>query len=514
MGLIRLDINDSSSKSVIIPLSCGNVLGRNPQGPKSKSNHIDLGITKANGGEVISRKLLGVMENSKGKLQLQVWSSTNATKAVTKYQRGDEVSDVLPGSHLTLLAGDVLIIHKRHRFRVVPCATKPTPNTTKKGKENAAWTATTTNKTSEAPASKKDTSKKQKLSRSKNKAADEATDYHVDSNSRIVLPSGMQPFRPTRTWGVETPTFQPPKNETTTSNKRPATMKPKDGDDSDDEDDDDEGPKDMHVSLANTYWKALNSASPHIGANFFHTLLATGKLPPLRLCGDLIQLLTFGPQTCGHAFYDGNRLQLAFQFLQCLVAKYPDVMYERLTQAAGPDYWKTILDQLLTLPYKENLDDSLQMHGFSLKLLELLLLSSSSSSPSSPLLQHIQEYGGKAACKVAANAMAHVWIRYGHYIWEGTNSSLKAVTCQLTRSLTRIVSCLLQQFVNNDKEAMDILWNAMDGKIRSNQEPTTKPWKQKVKLYWVCSLEEDNKYTQTLLKRVGVQKEYAQMMGR
>jgi hypothetical protein len=50
-------------------------------------------------------------------------------------------------------------------------------------------------------------------------------------------------------------------------------------------------------------------------------------------------------------------------------------MYERLAEAAGNEYWKTVFDQLLTLPYGEdnkNVADALHLHSFSMEVLLLL----------------------------------------------------------------------------------------------------------------------------------------------
>ena len=489
LGLKRVGLGENDSSSIVIPLRKGSLLGRNATDPqKMPANHVDLGITKSNGGEQISRKLLEVLGNSKGEILFRVSESTNANQ-ILKYEQGGNKLNVIPGISLALKEDDILIIHKRHRFRVAPYVAVVSPNVVaKNNKENVVATSVRKEK---QQASKKD----------------------YLENGRIILPSTMQLFRPTRTWGVETPTCQPSttkktKEESSKKKARPASKKTNDGDNSEDDDDDcEDGPREMHVSLANAYWKALNSSTPHMGANFLHTLLDTAQLPPLKLCDDLIKLLTFGPQTAGHAFYDGHRLALAHQFLQRLVQEFPGEMHQRLSQAAGNDHWKTILESLYTLPYDGNLEDSLNMFGFSLKLLEELLVLPLESSF---IFQHIQDYGGEAACKVAANAMTHIWIQYGHYIWGGTNPALQAVTCQVTTSLARIVSCLLNKFVTKNNQAVDILWNAMDGKIRAKQEKTTKQWKQSLKLYWACSLED---YTKPLVKRVGVQKEYAQMMG-
>jgi hypothetical protein len=108
----------------------------------------------------------------------------------------------------------------------------------------------------------------------------------------------------------------------------------------------------MHTLPANAYWKALNSMQPHIGSQFLHILVDSDELPPLKICGDL----------------------------------------------------KTVLDQLLMLPYGEdnkNVANALNLHSFSMKVLLLLWdglqTMDGTSTQELPLIRNLHAYGSKGA---------------------------------------------------------------------------------------------------------------------
>jgi hypothetical protein len=77
---------------------------------------------------------------------------------------------------------------------------------------------------------------------------------------------------------------------------------------------------------------------------------------------------------------------------------------ERLAEAAGNKYWKTVLDQLLTLPYGEDdtIADALNLHCFLMKVLELLWdgVQMMENFTQLPLIHDLHAYGAKAACIV------------------------------------------------------------------------------------------------------------------
>jgi hypothetical protein len=127
-------------------------------------------------------------------------------------------------------------------------------------------------------------------------------------------------------------------------------------------------PTDMKISLAQIYWKALNSSTPYIGEMYLHTVLdAANQVPSLHFCKDLIQLLTWGPKLppgCYKAkkdddcdflkkdteppfYWDGPRLYKALGYFERILKLHPRIMLPRLVTAAGRDWWKSIVDEIV-----------------------------------------------------------------------------------------------------------------------------------------------------------------------
>jgi hypothetical protein len=78
-------------------------------------------------------------------------------------------------------------------------------------------------------------------------------------------------------------------------------------------------------------------------------------------------------------------------------------MYERLAEAAGNKYWKTVLKQLLTLLYGEdnkNVADALNLHSFfyeSLASLAGWIANNNGREEQHARIALLHAYGGKAA---------------------------------------------------------------------------------------------------------------------
>ena len=335
----------------------------------------------------------------------------------------------------------------------------------------------------------------------------------MDKDGNIILPPGVEPFVPTVTF-----CHMLPENDIANSVGRRlldddhTLMNPSrwssmidddeqiDGDTAEDDDDEDEdgeenggGPRNMHVSLAKVYWKALNSPQPHLGSQSFRMLLNQNRIPETRLCSDIIKLLTKGPELRNYPYYDGHRLHLTFEYVEQLVERFPNVMYPRFAEAAGSDYWKLSLDYLTTLPYGENdISSALSLHVSNLKLLDLLFRGLVGLDDENlPLIRDIYEYGPSAACRTFCQSMSIVWVKYGHYMWEPSQQGgmlLCPLAVDLTNLLSLIVVQVMEYFKISISDRIDMLWNAMDRQIQKSERKRDNAWKKELKLYWISSL--------------------------
>lgn len=263
-------------------------------------------------------------------------------------------------------------------------------------------------------------------------------------------------------------------------------------------------PRDMHVSLGQLYWKTLNSSTPDVGGLFLSGVMAnaSGRLAPPRICAELVTLLTWGPQTtggpgpavvaqaattnqggangrprAGQFFWDGTRMLLTLDYWKRLIHGAPMVMLPRLVEAAGPQWWITVLDLQLKTDVEDakrcgtattnnskapvpdkvgeagQATDKLRMQSCRLEALIALLEASlrqpgrisarakgtdngndsdsesdeegddllhgtTAKGPPLGLLAEIRHYGAKPTLRVLARAMAHLWVtQRAHLGW-------------------------------------------------------------------------------------------------
>ena len=335
--------------------------------------------------------------------------------------------------------------------------------------------------------------------------------------------------------------------------------------------------KDMHVTHANTFWKALHSDTPTVGIQLLHLLLTMNRLPTPKLCQELVQLVTIGcyfysaksgSGSCSHLddartgaaakgtagpepMWDGPRLELATRYIEAVLQQHPSVAYDRLAEAAGSDYFQNLMDQLYTLPYtnKETseplVEESLRLHLCALSLFYRLLNGLiHRRGTDSPLIRELEGSNrGRSACKALSSAMAHIWVEWGHYIWqdeETNDDALLPIILDLTSLLGKIMKALLEKFIvvgttkssktsrsrsrggggggggsgGGFQEAMDILWNALDQTIgrttttkKNNTKDHHKSWILELKLHWLQSLEWPELEV-AVAKRLCISKEY------
>lgn len=103
----------------------------------------------------------------------------------------------------------------------------------------------------------------------------------------------------------------------------------------------------MSNSVRSTFWKALNSREPHIGAELLHmTTSYDGKLPNSQLCVDLVTLLWKGPVYQNVQFPDLVRMEYVNSYLDLLKTKRG--MTIKLAKALPPKFVKDFLQQVET----------------------------------------------------------------------------------------------------------------------------------------------------------------------
>jgi hypothetical protein len=501
--LVLISVGTTSSSNntqEAFHLQVGNTLGRNPvKKSKMAASHVDMNITDIH----IPRKFLQVSKTTTDQLELTVFhdkEGKNKEQAEQKYHK------------LSRLASDIVtILRKKEELSV--------------------------NGTKPIVLQEGDTLK----------IAQDIKECQFCYQFQLA----PKTYRPAGSMGHAVTNFEPPpppaaKSDNASPTKSPARKQASQDLDSDDDADDDEEEdyqkRDlvMHATYANTYWKALNTSTPHVGTTFLHTLLHQKKLPTPQLLQDLVQLLTFGPTfQKDHPFYDGNRLQLALRYIQVLLLKHPHKMAPRLCQAAsqvaeGGDYSRLVMDQLHILAYANHsnedstttqsqkdvlLDHSLQLHSFSLELLLLLLkhdTATATTTTTTTTGTTIQK-DSKQVTRYVAQTMAHVWVEQGHLILEAAdNASLADALEHVTRKLTQVLGLVAKH--DRKTELVDLLWNAMHGQFRQTQNAEAKQKKKQLLLLWVCNLEDLaanhvnwRSVVQSLAKRASLGKEYIKL---
>eukprot|EP00536_Pseudo-nitzschia_multiseries_P009666 jgi/Psemu1/23927/gm1.23927_g len=114
-------------------------------------------------------------------------------------------------------------------------------------------------------------------------------------------------------------------------------------------------PRDLPVSLANIYWKSLNSSRPREGACYLHTtMVAANTIPSSSMCQQWMELLTWGPRRTvtnpkspTGFFWDGPRMEHAAEVWKQALQTNPSLLLPRMIASApgGPsEWWKTCLE--------------------------------------------------------------------------------------------------------------------------------------------------------------------------
>ena len=195
--------------------------------------------------------------------------------------------------------------------------------------------------------------------------------------------------------------------------------------------------RDIHTSLGTIFYKALNSAEPHFGANMLSLFTTVHReVPNEGICKNLIELLTFGPKTNeGDVFPDCNRMTLAKNYVQMLLTDVP--MVRRMAKSLGTNYWKVCLESLSSqLPYYHPRDaqrmtpdraylrlaQSLHVHASATEIFGHILQTlldegrKDDSCRSLPIVGDMIRHGSRSAVKMAIDVMVALWLRYGYLL--------------------------------------------------------------------------------------------------
>jgi len=163
-------------------------------------------------------------------------------------------------------------------------------------------------------------------------------------------------------------------------------------------------PRDIPISLANIYWKALNSSRPREGAWYLNAMIdpmANNTIPSITICQEWMNLLTWGPQTTkstlikesknnnksrknknnrrgstlsvasttttssssSEFFWDGPRLNHAVNVWKKALRFHPEILVPRMMECVpgGPsEWWKTVFcfdEKMMTEGDDENDND-------------------------------------------------------------------------------------------------------------------------------------------------------------
>ena len=94
-------------------------------------------------------------------------------------------------------------------------------------------------------------------------------------------------------------------------------------------------PFELHPSLGNSLWRALNSAEPDNGTSILTELLSVySTVPGNRMSKQLFELLVDGPISEKHSYFDPNKSEVVAKYAIQIARKFP-------TGSIGPD-WNAI----------------------------------------------------------------------------------------------------------------------------------------------------------------------------
>jgi len=308
--------------------------------------------------------------------------------------------------------------------------------------------------------------------------------------------------------------------------------------------------KEMYAPLANSMWRALNSAEPHIGFGMLLQMTAVLNIVPnSQLTRNLFDFVVLGPKSEGTHFREANRTELVSSYLNTMLDKLyqPDCA---LAPKIAPMKWNEV-EQIISLPISQTEDNpcssqlrlALQMSSSSLSFLSKLFYKElqynnmesnvvvSRRYVSQPLCSTVLDNKVRDSLKIAVRLASQSWIRHGHWLYGYINEDRRACkssdeqqcTAEVKRcfnSLGEIVCflswlyCVEENIPFGDNDCCFVIVDAMSSELekayynnqgkqsaRKTSKAKIEKYVRRIKLRFVLSL--DTKFSRPLQLQLG-----------
>lgn len=318
--------------------------------------------------------------------------------------------------------------------------------------------------------------------------------------------------------------------------------------------------KEMHSSMANALWSALNSAEPSSSAILLrHSVAFHHTLPNSALSQKMFNLMMTGPQNEGISFRDPNRMELAYDYMRlCLTSSHRLDVGPNIA-SFSPSCWEDV-QHILAQPLQETeqmgtfhsikesvstsamrrLGEALHTAASGLSCIDELLKdeltdgkeAGTTSNPRrlymvNPTVRAALDANVREALKVAVRHAAQCWVRHGHFVIGDGDDLLPAESadedwCAMEAkrcldSLGSIIShlawlyCAEEGIELSDNDCSFIICDALRNELESlhqdsadfghigKKKPSVASWKKyskRAKMWFILSL--DNSFASPL----------------
>jgi len=322
--------------------------------------------------------------------------------------------------------------------------------------------------------------------------------------------------------------------------------------------------KEMHSSMANALWSALNSAEPSSSAILLrHSAAFHHNLPNSSLAQKTFNLMMTGPQNEGVSFRDPNRMDLAYDYMRSSIAASQRLDIGNNISSFAPSCWEDV-QHILAQPMKgteqmgtfnsikesgstsamRRVGEALHTAASGLSCVEELLKdelrdgkeAGTTANPRrlymvNPTVRAALDINVREALKVAVRHAALCWVRHGHFIIGDGDDLLLAESsdedwCAMEAkrcldSLGSIIShlawlyCAEEGIELGDNDCSFIISDALrnafeslhqesaDFGLRGKKKPSVASWKKyskRAKMWFILSL--DSSFASPLQKNL------------